>query len=104
MVLHAHEVWAEECAERGEEGVQATVRMGVERSRPYGLVAEYDVGRYIDLMFAFCDDFDESPRTPWARAILKDGSLSPRERMDALWARAEHELERRAAEDEEYVY
>ena len=72
----------------GEEGARASISWGVEKARGYGLSEEYDVLRFINLMFALGFDFDEDPAYAWAAEILRDPDWSPGARMDMLTARA----------------
>jgi hypothetical protein len=58
----------------------------------YGVRKEYDVVRYIDLMFVLAEDFDKSRDWAWAGRILGDEALGPTTKMDRLYERAQKEL------------
>lgn len=89
VVAHLHKHFPKDCAGLGQDGVRQTVRYGIERAASYGIEAEGDVSRYIDLMFEFGRDFDADPELPWASEILADESIEyPDERMDRLCERA----------------
>ena len=87
ILKHLKGVFPRECRRRGEASVRASVRAGIAAGRAYGLTDDYDVSRYVDLMFIWSDDFDTDPRTGWARAILTDDSLRPGEKLDLLMER-----------------
>ena len=98
MVTHLRQVWPERWDALGETGARALIRAGIERARGYGMTAEHDVARYIDLMCAVRDDFDTDPRIPpWVAQLLTAPGLSGARKMDALWERAKRELRRMAA-------
>jgi hypothetical protein len=76
-------------AKLGETQARAVIRDGMRRSVVYGIVSERGVCTYIDLMVAFGEDFDRSPKYPWAREILYGLDLkSPATRIDRLHDRA----------------
>ncbi len=84
VARHLRRVWPEETAELGDDALRAWARYGAERGRPYDVESEYDVGRFVDLMFLFGPHFDTCEAIPWARSILADPSLTGRQRVDAL--------------------
>jgi hypothetical protein len=77
---HLRRIWPEE--------LDRWVRYGVDKGARYGIRAEYDVARLIDLMFALGPQFDESEAIPWAAGILADPALDGHQRVDALMRRA----------------
>lgn len=89
MVRHLMQFWPERCAAIGESAVRASVRQGVESAQRHGIVVEFDVARYLDLMYALSFDFDTSPATPWAAAILADPARTPGAKVDRLCAEAQ---------------
>jgi len=66
---HIRRTFPTESEELGEEAALELIRTGIERAANYGLDTEYD----------------------WARELLTDESLPPRERLDAVCQRAEDE-------------
>jgi hypothetical protein len=83
-------VWARASGER----VVHTIRLGIERSRSYGITAERDVSRYIDIMAALGEDFDKEP---WAAGILNRNS-NPTARMNLVFDAAKRKNSERAPE------
>ncbi len=87
VMAHLRRFFPAQCAELGDQGLREMVHYGIERAGSYGIEAEGDISRYIDLMFEFGRDFDSDLR--WAAEILNDESIeSPSERMDRLCERA----------------
>jgi hypothetical protein len=97
MVAHFREFWTEECDAMGEESVRQMIRKGSERAAAHGITKEYDIARYVNIMFALGPDFETDPATEWAGRVLSDEELGPRPRMDLLCDRVEQELEAREA-------
>lgn len=89
VAAHLREVWPDETGPMDDDEVLAWVRYGVARGAPYGIETEYDVARFIDLMFVFDAEFDANETLPWAAEILRDDSLDGRRRVDALMRRAD---------------
>jgi hypothetical protein len=87
ILTHLKGVFPGQCRRRGEASLRASVRAGIAAGRSYGLTDDYDVSRYVDLMFLWSDDFDTSPRTAWAQSILSDEGLPPGEKLDVLMER-----------------
>jgi len=89
---HLSEVFPDECRELGDEVVGRRITDGIERAAGYGIDIEYDMVRFIDLMFILCEDYDTSDRFPWTRQILAEPDENPTDRVDRLCERAEQEL------------
>ncbi|OQY28744.1 MAG: hypothetical protein B6244_06175 [Candidatus Cloacimonetes bacterium 4572_55] len=86
MVAHLYDTFPEKCAEMGESSVREDIQYGVQRSAQYGIEAERDVCRYIDVMFVLGRDFDNDPSLPKIRAILIDQNIKyARTRMDTIF-------------------
>jgi len=60
------------------------VAFGIERAKPYGVVSEGDVSRYLEYMVEYGHDFDKNPRTAWAQSILTAPNTSGSKKMDDL--------------------
>ncbi len=88
---HLSEIFPDECLELGDEVVGRRITDGIERAADYGIDIEYDVVRFINLMFILCEDYDTSDRFPWARKILSKPDENPTDRVDRLCERAEQE-------------
>jgi hypothetical protein len=93
MVAHVKEFWPEKCEELGEEAVRESIRDAMDIAREFGIINEYDVGRYIDLIYEFEWPADEGPDTPWAEDILNDADLDGTTKMDCLYEEANRILE-----------
>ncbi len=93
MVAHLNKCFPSECRERGDPEVRAWIRYGIERASAYGITAQRDVCKYIDLMFVFGRDFDRDPNLPWAASILNDRALrDPTTNLETLYeAGKQHE-------------
>jgi hypothetical protein len=93
VVSHLERIWPARCGSLGSPAVLAVVRAGMGSSRRYGIVAELDVVRYIDLAFLLGPNFDRDPRLAWAGESLSNAALRPREKLDRVYARLRAELQ-----------
>jgi hypothetical protein len=84
MVTHVNQFFIQRCQLLGDVGVREWIVAGIERAAKYGIKAEVDVCRFIDVMFVFGREFDTNPRYPWASRILNARAASPRARIDHL--------------------
>ena len=92
MVSHVKENWPEEYKKLGAEAVRESILKGVTNAAKYGIEREYDIARYLNVMYALGHDFDtDGARFPWAAEILMDSELNGREKTDKLCKRAEQE-------------
>ena len=76
----------------GQKGTYQAIQKGFDKSDEYGFETEYDVARYIDLMYLLSFDFDTDPRYPWASAILNE-KISGRSKMNKLYTQTERHLQ-----------
>jgi hypothetical protein len=90
MINRAQRIWPEECARFGGTGTCKMVESAVEGASAHQLVSEYDVARFVDLVFAF--ESVKFDRTTWAADILEDVSVPPRRRMNRLWEESRRRL------------
>lgn len=97
MYAHVNKVFLEDCERMGEQAVRELISKGTARAAEYGIETEYDVARYIDLMFILCEDFNTNPRLPWAGRILNDENMKPTVKVDRLYERTDRELQRLSA-------
>lgn len=89
MVLHLNKHFPDHCAELGDAGVRGAIALGIERAGEYKIVTERDVCKYITLMFAFGERFDDDANLPWAAGILNSKVYSNgTDRTEALYRRA----------------
>jgi hypothetical protein len=89
VVAHLARCFPTQCEVLGEPEVRGTIRYGIERAAAYGMVAERDVCKYIDLMIVYGRNFDRDPALPWVRAILNDQTAEdPSVTVDRLYEEA----------------
>ena len=94
MVAHLQKHFPEHCEQLGEPAVRETIQYGIDRAATYGIKAERDVCKYIDLMCAFGPDFDENDRYHWAHGILTASKpVEPHARMECLFEQGQRELQ-----------
>lgn len=60
------------------------VRLGMEKSKNYGIVFEEDIERYIECMVVFGPDFDHNLKYPWAENILNDKEKDGEQKVEEL--------------------
>jgi hypothetical protein len=94
MVIHLKKFFPGQCAALGESKLPETIRYGIKRAAAYGVTAERDVNRYIDLMIVFGRDFDTDQRFSWAGKILR-ARKHPAAKIQALYGSARKHLKRR---------
>src|SRR5215203_5799575 len=75
MVVHLNKCFPAQCQAGGEQKVRETIRYGIERASTYGIKAQRDVCKYIDLMFVYGRDFDKDPNLTWPSAVLNDRAM-----------------------------
>ena len=92
-IAHLKEFWPEKCEEIGEEAVRESIHDAIDTARELGIINEYDVARYIDLIYEFDWPADEEPDTPWAEEILNDAELDGATKMDRIYEEANRILE-----------
>jgi hypothetical protein len=88
MYAHVNQFFPAKCQALGEPAVRQWISHGIERAQSYGIVAERDVSKYIDIMFVFGRDFDADPRHPWAAPILKARAVDPTHKTNFLFETA----------------
>lgn len=81
VTAHVQQFFPERYELLGEVQVLQMIRFGIQKAAAYGITAEADVCRYIDLLFVFGAQFDRDPQYEWAREILNDSSCSAAARM-----------------------
>ena len=85
MLSHLTRYFSEACARMGESGARELIRYGIERAKHYGIVAERDVCKYIDVMAVLGRDFDVDAAFPWAAEILAEDTIADnKKRTDLL--------------------
>lgn len=71
----------------GDAATLDAVRDGLRRGRSYGFESQYDLLRFLNLLFEFGTDFERNDLNAWARPYL-ESNRSPRFRMDVLMEEA----------------
>ena len=90
MVTHVKNYFPDDCRSIGQEKLREVIAYGLVQAEEYGIALEYDVSRYINLMFTFGRDYDIN--LPWAAVILGDKRLSGPAKMDQLYEEAERHI------------
>jgi hypothetical protein len=85
---HLQTSYPEVVKNMSDDAIYASISTGIERSASYGITAEYDVVRFVDLMYLLSADFDSNPRWNWIGPILDDTQLSSGEKMDLIYDKA----------------
>jgi hypothetical protein len=63
------------CRELGEAGVRRLIQAGIRKARGYGIEAQDDVARVIEVVFEFGENFDQRADLAWPCQSLGDPSL-----------------------------
>jgi hypothetical protein len=86
MVAHIRKFFPKHYEELKEENTRLLVDHEIDRAKSWGIVAERDVCKYIDLSLVFGPDFDTDGKQPWAAEILTDKRIDdPTHRTDKLF-------------------
>lgn len=93
LLTHATRQFVDPVRRMGEPAARALVRKALADAGRYGIEQEYEVSRYLDLMFLLGEDFASDPSLPWASVALAE-RVGAREKMDRLWQRAQEHLAR----------
>lgn len=85
MLAHLIKCFPRQSEALGKPKIIETVHLGIERAAGYGIVAERDVCKYVDLMIVFGCDFDSDPKLPWASITLRNPKLQdPGQKVTSL--------------------
>jgi hypothetical protein len=83
-LAHVKNCFPQLCAQMGDAGALHYVRAGLRRAREYGLESEYDLLRFLNVMFTLGSEFDSNEKYPWVRPILENRAAPPTTRMNLL--------------------
>lgn len=86
------EHWPEESGLLGEQKLRERITAGRQRVGEYGITADRDVLRFLNVTFALGPEFDRDPRYPWAAVYLNEPTFPPSRKMDRLTDRARRVL------------
>lgn len=81
LVKHVEEKYPEKVEGRHEGEVRAQVTRLCDRSRHWALTSEAHVTAYTDLSFEWGEGFEEDPERRDVRAVLRDRTLEPDEKL-----------------------
>lgn len=70
MIAHLRKCFAAQCGTLSDDELRESVEQGKNSAATYGITAERDVCKFIDIRTVHGPGFDESP---WASRILNDG-------------------------------
>jgi hypothetical protein len=86
MMDHIRKFFPKQLELVGEPEMRALIRHGIRRAESYGITAERDVCKYVDLAVVFGKEFDTNVTMLWARTILGDSTLtSSTQRINRLY-------------------
>ena len=68
----------------GDDAVRASALKALEKANQFAIEEQFDVIRYLNLMYILGFEFDEDTSYPWARETLLAEHFSPREKLDLL--------------------
>jgi hypothetical protein len=89
---HVAKFFPDRCAALGKRATMHLVRDGLSQARGYGFLSQYDLLRFLNLMFTFGSGFEYQEEHSWAVPHLADTSRAPTVRMDLLMEEACHLL------------
>jgi hypothetical protein len=92
LLTHATRQFPVRVHRMGEPAARAMIRKAVAACGKFGIEDEYEISRYLDLMFLLGEDFDTDASLPWAAAVLGAPALAAKEKMDRLCERAGQHL------------
>lgn len=85
LVAHVERFFPDECAPLSSEALGEIYREGVARAAEFGIEAERDVCKFINLMFVFGREFYRDPELPWAATRLADDRVGPMLKLNRLY-------------------
>lgn len=88
---HVRRYFPNRCQALGDAGTLEAVREGLRRGRSYGFESQFDLLRFLNLLFEFGTDFERNDANAWARPHL-ESNRSPAFRMDVLMEEAYRRL------------
>lgn len=84
MFKHLRTVFSIQTMTLNDYELLKLIQVGIYNSKKYGMKMEWDIRRYLECSVLYGWDFDENPKTKWARKILNDQSINAREKMDKI--------------------
>src|SRR5262245_5716804 len=83
-LAHVRHCFPDQWRTLGEGDTMLRVQDGLRRAQNYGFESEYDLLRFLNVMFTLGVDFDSAEEYSWTREILDSRESSPSSRMDEL--------------------
>jgi Domain of unknown function (DUF4123) len=93
MVTHLQNFFPQQSQTLGESQIRELIWHGIKRAAEYGITAERDVCKFIDLMIVFGREFDRDKKSAWAGQILANRKTA-RSKIRSLYEAAELRLGR----------
>ena len=87
MLAHLRAAFSSQTARSSDEYLTALIRQGIRNAAGYGVVNEFDVGRYIEYVLLYGPNFDSDSKTAWAGEILRTEEINGTQKMDRIDAR-----------------
>ena len=84
MAMHLRSQFPEQTQQMEEPELRQMINNGTFRARKYKVTLEPDVCRYLECMVLHGVDFDTNPKTSWAGNILRNKSMSGRDKMNRI--------------------
>jgi hypothetical protein len=95
MIIHVNKYFPEECGKLGEEQLRNHLVWIIPRAKKYGLEAERDLCRYLNLSIIYGKDFDSDPGLVWMVNILLDyNEPNPSLRLNRLYKEVTKRMEK----------
>ena len=90
--IHLKKIWPENCQNMGDTELYASIDQGLQKAQRYGFKSEYDIVRFIDLMYTLSMDFDDDNGDPEINSLLQNNELMPTSKMDLIYDKVENYL------------
>lgn len=85
--------WPDECARMGEWHVRRMIRNARHSAMTYGIETEYDILRFLNVMFAVGKDFESNPDCRWMVQQLEDKRFDPTSSLDIVCRRISENIQ-----------
>jgi hypothetical protein len=93
MVVQIQSRYTEKLKNMPESAIRSMIQKGIRKAKVYNVTAEDDVQQFLEYMMIYGPEFDEDPKTKWARMILCTKDIDGTEKMELLGEHAELEKE-----------
>lgn len=86
-VKHVRGLFPEITGEMQETEIREKIENGRSKAATYGLSRVRPITLYIDLVFAYGNDFEKGKELRWSEPILQDESIPEEAKMDLIYKR-----------------